>query len=91
MILQLDSRVLVAAVIEAQHQLIKSLVYILRFEALFECPIVGRNGRDVTHVSKLQTRAGSFQEPSKHFYKSFEDQFCCHPAASRSATDLHRI
>ena len=47
-ILQLDTRVLVAAVLEAQHQFIKLLVNILRFEALLECPIVGRNGRYVS-------------------------------------------
>ena len=47
-ILQLDTRVLVAAVLEEQHQFIKLLVNILRFEALLECPSVGRNGRYVS-------------------------------------------
>ena len=47
-ILQLDTSILIAAVLEAQHQLIKLLEYILQFEALLECPIVGRNGKDVS-------------------------------------------
>ena len=44
-ILQLDTSVLEAEVLEAHHQFVKLLVNILRFEALLECPIVGRNGR----------------------------------------------
>ena len=49
-ILQLDSGVLVAAISEAHlahHQLVKPFIMIqfLRFEALLERPVVGRNGR----------------------------------------------
>ena len=53
-ILQLDSCVLVAAILEAQ--LVKPFIMIqfLRFEALLQRPVVGRNGR-------LQTRTGPFK------------------------------
>ena len=43
--MQLDSCVLVAAVLNEHHQLVKPFIHFLRFEALLERPIVGRNGR----------------------------------------------
>ena len=43
--MQLDSGILVAAIVQAHHQLVTPFIHFLRFEAFLERPVNGRNGR----------------------------------------------